>query len=143
MNPNYYLVVSSLTFITPAIVSYKTQNYDVSVLCSIVSLVSSLYHISKNPYLLYIDYILNQIAHITILYRILPGRWASIPPYSIWLCYIIFIYYYGYLTKSLIWNPDLDKATPWHMTLHISTSLITSYSIHVTHLKCINVKTPL
>ena len=39
------------------------------------------------------------------------------PAYSVWLSYAIFIYYYGYLTKTLVWNPDLDAATPWHMTL--------------------------
>lgn len=119
MQSNYYLVLSSLTFLAPAIVS-------------------SYYHFSKNHYILYIDYPLNQITHITTLYRILPGRWASMPAYSVWLSYVIIIYYYGYITKTLIWNPDLDAATPWHMTLHISTAFTTMYTIYTTHskLKC-------
>jgi len=132
MNTNYCLVVSSLSFIVPAIVSYKTSNYDVAALCSMVSTVSSLYHITKNPLLLYVDYPLNQITHAITLYRIVPGGWVSLCPYGIWLSYVIFIYYYGYVTKSLIWNDDLNAATPWHMTLHLSTAFTTSYTVYVT-----------
>jgi hypothetical protein len=132
MNPNLLLALSSLSFLAPAITSYKSGYYDITTLCSIISLVSSLYHITKNPYLLYIDYPLNQITHIITVYRILPGGWASMPYYSLWLSYAIFIYYYGYLTKTLIWNPDLDAATPWHMTLHISTAGTTCYTVWAT-----------
>lgn len=53
MNPNLWIVLSSLTFIGPAIISYKTYNYDVSTLFVLVSIISSYYHFSKNPYLLY------------------------------------------------------------------------------------------
>lgn len=134
MEPNYLLVLSSLSFIIPGIVSYNTCNYDVSVLFILESIVSSLYHATKNPYILYIDYSLNQITHIISLYRILPGKFTSIPYYTIWLLYVICIYYYGYLTKSLVWNPNLDAATPWHISLHVSTSLITSYTIYNTYL---------
>jgi len=134
MEPNPWLVLSSLNFLAPALVSYKTKNYDVATLCCIVSVVSSLYHITKNPYLLYIDYPLNQLTHITTVYRILPGGWASMPAYSLWLSYVLFIYYYGYINKTLIWNPDLDAATPWHMTLHLSTAYTTCYTVYATYL---------
>ena len=132
MKPNILLVLSSLSFLAPSIVSYKTNNYDISTLCALVSIISSYYHFSKNPYLLYIDYPLNQITHIITVYRILPGGWASMPYYSLWLSYAIFIYYYGYLTKTLVWNPYLDAATPWHMTLHLSTAATTSYTVWAT-----------
>ena len=135
MKSNYYLILSSLTFLGPAIISYKTGTYDLAILCTLVTIISSYYHYSKNPYLLYIDYPLNQISHITTVYHILPGGWVSIPAYSVWLSYAVYIYYYGYLTKSLIWNPDLDAATPWHMTLHISTALTTMYTVYATHNK--------
>jgi hypothetical protein len=138
MKSNYCLVLSSLTFAAPAIISYKTGTYDLAILCALITIISSYYHYSKNPYLLYIDYPLNQITHITTVYRILPGRWASMPVYSVWLSYIIYIYYYGYLTKSLVWNPDFDAATPWHMTLHISSAFTTMYTVYATHnkIKC-------
>jgi hypothetical protein len=132
MQPNYWLVLSSLSFVAPAIVSYKTGTYDVASLCILVSIISSYYHATKNPYLLYLDYPLNQITHLTTVYRILPGGWDSMPAYSLWLSYAIFIYYYGNLTKTLVWNPDLDAATPWHMTLHISTAATTSYTVWAT-----------
>ena len=133
MEPNYWLILSSLSLLAPAFVSYKTRIYDLSLLCVIVTVISSWYHYSKNPYILYIDYPLNQITHLTTVYRILPGGWASMPMYTLWLSYVVFIYYYGFVTHTLIWNPDLHAATPWHMTLHISTSVITSYTVYATY----------
>jgi hypothetical protein len=55
------------------------------------------------------------------------------PAYSVWLSYVLFIYYYGYINKTLVWNPDFDSATPWHMTLHASTAFTTSYTVYATY----------
>ena len=55
------------------------------------------------------------------------------PAYAAWLSYVIFIYYYGYQNKTLVWNPDLQAATPWHMSLHISTAATTSYTVYSTY----------
>jgi len=134
MNANYWLVVSSLSFIAPSIVSYKTYNYDITALYIMITITSSYYHYSKNPYLLYMDYALNQITHITTLHRILPGGWRSMSAYSVWVSYILFIYYYGNLTQTLVWNPNIDEATAWHMTLHMSTAITSSYTLYTTYL---------
>ena len=130
MEPNPWLVVSSLAFLAPAFTCYMTNNYYLSVIYGVVTFVSSTYHATKYPYLLYIDYPLSQIAHVLTLYRIIPGGWASMPYYSGWLSYAIFIYYYGYKYKIMVWNPDLEMATPWHMSLHISTALTTCYTVY-------------
>jgi len=130
----YALVASSFSLLAPAIVSYKTMNYDIASMCALLTFVSSYYHYTKNHYLLYIDYPLNQVIHLTTLYRIIPGGWYSMPVYSIWLFYVVFIYYYGYIHKTIVWNPDYEKATPWHVSLHLSTSIMSSYCIYVTHL---------
>jgi len=107
-----------------------------------VTIVSSSYHFTKNPYLLYIDFPLSQFAHIITLYRILPGGWASMPYYSLWLSYVLFIYYYGYINKSMIWNANLEQATPWHMTLHISTAFTTSYTVYASRNVKLNWQAP-
>jgi len=133
MKPNYWLVLSSLSFLAPAQICYNTNNYALSDLYIVVTAVSSLYHATKSPYLVYIDYSLSQIAHVVTLRVILDGKWASMPYYSIWLSYVIFIYYYGYLNKTLVWNPDLDKATPWHMSLHVSTAFTTCLTVYRTY----------
>lgn len=133
MEPNYWLVLSSFSFIAPVVTSYITKNYDLSVVYLAVVAISSAYHSTKNSYILYIDYPLNQLSHALTLYKIIPGGWASMPYYSAWLSYTIFVYYYGYLHKTMVWNPDLDSATPWHMSLHISTAITTCYTLYASY----------
>jgi hypothetical protein len=67
---------------------------------------------------------------MVILYRIIPGGMKTMPYYFMWLSYTICIYYYGYMNKTLIWNPDVHAATPWHMSLHMTTALTTSYTLY-------------
>ena len=133
MLPNPWLALSSLSFLTSATTCYKTSNYFLTALYIAVSLVSSIYHITKNPYLVYIDYSLSQFAHVSTVYYIVNGKWSSMPAYAAWLSYVVFIYYYGYKNKILIWDPDLQAATPWHMSLHISTAATTSYTVYATN----------
>jgi len=112
MKPNYWLVLSSLTLIAPAIVCHKTGDHGLKLMYILLTTVSSVYHATKNPYLVYLDYSCAQLTNAYSLYIIIKGGWASMPCYSLWLSYIMIVYYYGYINKSLIWNPDLDAATP-------------------------------
>ena len=132
MNPNYWLVLSSCSFIAPAITCYYSKNYLLTYTYCLLTLISSLYHATKNPSLIFIDYSINHIVHILTLWNILKGREYSMPYYCICLSYIFTIYYYGYITKTLVWDYNLDTATPWHMSLHISTSATTSYTVWAT-----------
>ena len=59
MRPNPWLVLSSLSFLVSATTCYKTSNYFLTGLYIAISLVSSTYHLTKNPYLVYIDYSLS------------------------------------------------------------------------------------
>ena len=133
MEPNLWLVLSSFTFLAPALTCYKTSNYFLTSVYILVTVSSSVYHATKNPYLLYLDYPLMQFGHATVLYYIIDGKWASMPYYTLWLLYVIFIYYYGYKNNILVWNPDLEAATPWHMSLHISTAAMSSYTVYSTY----------
>lgn len=98
-----------------------------------VTMISGAYHATKHPYLVYLDYSMSQLAHVMTLHTILPGGTASMPYYSAWLCYVIAIYYYGYLNKSMVWDSDLVKATPWHASLHVSTAFTTCYTVYATY----------
>ena len=132
MKPNLWLVLSSLSFLAPAITCYRSSYYGLSGIYILVTTISSSYHLTKKPSLVYLDYSLSQLAHLLTVHRILKGGWVSMSAYSVWLSYAVFIYYYGYLTKTLVWNPDLDAATPWHMTLHMSTAGTTCYTVWAT-----------
>jgi hypothetical protein len=50
------------------------------------------------------------------------------------------MFYYGYIKKDLVWNPDVRAATPYHVSLHYVASmacalalLITSSSLTLEH----------
>jgi hypothetical protein len=134
MNPNFWLVLSSFSFLAPAALSIKMKSYDIASIYLLVSITSSAYHFTKNPYILYIDYPLNQLSHVMTVYKILPGGMKTMPYYFIWLTYTVYIYYYGYMNNNLIWNPDIQAATPWHFTMHISTAATRYYTLYQTHL---------
>jgi len=131
MNPNPYLVLSSLSFLAPSVVAYQTKNLDLAALYMMIWVISSTYHATKDPYLVYVDYLLAQVTHGITVYRILPGGYVTMPYYSCWFMYTFFIYCYGYMNQVLIWDPDLDKATPWHMSLHVSVGLMGSYTFYI------------
>jgi hypothetical protein len=130
MNPNFWLVLSSLSILGPAALAIQLKRYTISSIYLLVTITSSAYHYTKNPYILYIDYPLNQLSHAVTVYTILPGGMKTMPYYFIWLIYTVYIYYYGYINKNLIWNPDLDAATPWHVTMHVSTAITTYYTLY-------------
>ena len=134
MEPNLYLTGSSLFFIAPCVVSYLTQDYHITVIYVLVTLVSSVYHATKHPRLLHLDVSTAHLAHITTVLRILPGGLATMPYYLAWLVYASFIYYYGYKTQTMVFLPDLKAATPWHISLHLSTSLMTCYTVYAAYL---------
>ena len=133
MKPNMWLVLSSLSFLAPAITCYKTNNTHLTVVYILVTTVSSTYHATKNQSLIYLDYSLSQLAHAMTVYTIIKGGWSSMPYYFVWLMYVVLIYYCGNLNKTLVWNPNLEEATPWHMSLHISTAATTCYTVYATH----------
>lgn len=140
MKPNPYLVLSSLTLGAPAITSYLMNDYLMMSLYGSLTIISSIYHATKNPHLVYLDYTTAQITHAFTIHRIIPGGSASLPYYSGWLAYVVFIYYYGYVNKVMVWNPDLDAATPWHMSLHFACSLMACYTLYATYLVTKKVK---
>jgi hypothetical protein len=135
MEPNYWLVLSSLTFLAPAIVSYNTNNYAVSYVYFTLVPVSCLYHSTKYQYLQYLDYTFAHSAHLMGIYTIIPGGWFAFYYYCLWFSYNFTIYYYGYITKTMIWNPDYASATAWHMSFHISSSIMFSHMIYLTSLQ--------
>jgi len=133
MEPNYWLVLSSMSFIAPTILCYNLNNPILYGVLIMVIYISSAYHATKIPYLLYLDIPLLYTANLITLYNILPGGWKTIPYYLVWLVYALFVYYYGQIHKTMVWNPNLKQATKWHMSLHISTSIMTCYTLYVTH----------
>lgn len=129
MEPNYWLSISSLTYLFPCFVAYSIGYTYLGVLYLVLTVISFIYHSTKIPSLLLIDIPVSHINHILSFLIIIKGGFVSIGLYLTWFLYVIYTYYYGYHTSSLIWHEDPEKSTPWHAGLHILTSLITSITL--------------
>jgi hypothetical protein len=132
MDPNPYLVASSLLFFAPSFLCYTLNLPFLSAIYGLVACVSSTYHATKYPGLLWIDFPLNHLNHIATVVYILQGGWVSMPAYAVWLTYTVYTYYGGYRTSSMIWDPEHDRATPWHAIMHATTAATTMYTVFVT-----------
>lgn len=124
MEPNYWLVVSSFSYCFPCYFYYRLGHSYLTMIYVGVITSSSLYHATKYPSLLWIDIPIAHLAHVSTLLQIWKGGWRSMVPYTFWLLYTLVTYYYGYKTSTLIWNPNIQQATPWHMGMHGLTSLM-------------------
>ena len=125
MKPNYWLCLSSLSYCFPCVMCFRLGHPYLAGVYGLVVTASTSYHATKYPIILYIDIPLAHLAHGLTLYKIVIGGLKSMIPYSFWLTYTVITYYHGYKTNSLIWNPDVQKATPWHAGMHILTSFFT------------------
>jgi len=132
MDPNPYLVASSLSFLFPSLLFYTLRLPFLSSIYGLVACTSSIYHATKHPAILWVDYPLNHISHIATVSYIIQGGWISMPAYVVWLIYTVLTYYVGYRMSSMVWDPVHDRATPWHALLHISTVATTMYTVFVT-----------
>jgi hypothetical protein len=129
MEPNYWLSLSSLSYLLPSYIAYSIGYTYLGVLYIVLTTISVIYHSTKIPSLLLIDIPVSHINHILSFLIIIKGGFISISLYLSWLLYTLYSYYYGYQTSSLIWHKDPEKSTPWHAGLHVLTSLITSITL--------------
>ena len=116
MESNFGLVLSSLTFIFPTVITAYNGHLLSTTSNMIVLCTSTMYHMTKNQYILQYDLIACNINAIVSLYYCITYRKFLI----LWvLLYCLFVYHYGYHNKSLIWSDNYYEATLWHASMHI------------------------
>lgn len=127
--PNIYLVITSLLFIIPVILTLYNKQWLASSACIFILVASTLHHSTKIPEFTAVDKIacfylalvsLYYGFHYNILYVVLPP-----------IVYISLIYYYGYSSNSMVWCEDYTKATLWHSTIHIFSALSITYASYL------------
>jgi hypothetical protein len=117
MNPNPYLVGTSLLFIVPASYAAYTRFWSACAVLTYLMTVSSIYHATKNNYLFYLD----QTA--CILYALYTMH-QSYKHGLIYVWYVgtgftVLVYYGGYLTQSLVYSRNLVVATVCYGVMHL------------------------
>jgi hypothetical protein len=127
LSPNPYLVATSITFVIPTTLAAYKQVWSQYVACLLIIIVSSLYHSTKNEILFWLDQVVCIALTINSIKLALKHKLYAIPATGI--TYILTMYYGGYVTKTLIWSPDLTVATISHMSMHIVTNILVTYVI--------------
>jgi hypothetical protein len=120
MLPNYFLIGSSLLFIIPATIAELQQFWVGYYISLFTTIISSMYHatnLRELAVLVELSYIL--CAMCTFYTCMIKG---SIALWCIPAGFCALVYYGGYLTKTMVWDPDQGVATTWHVIMHIVSS---------------------
>lgn len=132
MKPNPYLVLSSISFVIPTTVAANYRIWNLYAIFLYMTVVSSIYHATKYPPLLYLDYpgcytLVFVVGYET--YKIQKFREFI---FSCSVCAILF--WGGYFTKRFVFSENYMEKTITHCMLHIIVMLSgvrTNYLIHI------------
>jgi len=117
MQPNPYLIATSLMFIIPASYAAYTKYWSACLVLTYLTLVSTIYHATKNNYLFYLD---QTACIIYALYTMCQSyKYGLIYVWYVGTGFTVIVYYGGYLTQSLVYSPNLLVATICHAMMHL------------------------
>ena len=114
--PNPTLVASSLLFAIPMTMGAANQQWNLYFTFLLITLVSSLYHATKNKYLLPIDY----TACYTIVYVMYHHTKKEYPiSFMIGCGSCALLQWGGYATNRLIFSPSKVEKNTSHVLMHL------------------------
>ena len=124
MNPNPYLVASSLVLSAPAIALLYKRELLAGMWCMSLCVTSTLWHATKPryPYLLTTDLFLVYTNMAIASFMSLRGLPYSLAPLSLLVVTGNVLYHCGRYYRCFAWHPDCTVATRWHMILHMIPS---------------------
>lgn len=132
MKPNYWLAASSLCLMMPTWAAWKCGDTIRIWYHTGVTVVSVTYHLTKHPLVFWIDFVTANSMVPSIL-PLVSQRDYTMFTYACGVGYCFFMFYYGYIKKDLVWNPDVDRATPYHVSLHYVASMACALALLITN----------
>ena len=132
MKPNYWLAASSLCLMMPTWAAWKCGDTIRIWYHTGVTVVSVTYHLTKHPLVFWIDFVTANSMVPSIL-PLVSQRDYTMFTYACGVGYCFFMFYYGYIKKDLVWNPDVDQATPYHVSLHYVASMACALALLITN----------
>ena len=126
MEPNYYLVFSSLFLSFPAVAFIIKEEYPqalISLLCCISSVT---WHFTKPRYsiVLTVDKFFAYSAVGLAIHTASKAVPYSLLPLSFFSGWAYLLYIVGYYHKCFSWHPNYTIATRWHMSHHICNGIL-------------------
>lgn len=131
MEPNPYLVCSSLLFVIPTTMGAYYRQWNIYFTFLLMTLISSLYHATKNQYLVIVDYsACYNIVYVMYYQTSKIGHRTNYFIYSGACAACAVLFWGGYLTNHLVFSADPFEKNVSHVTMHlivISSAIATSY----------------
>lgn len=117
MEPNPYLVCSSLLFIVPTTMGAYYRQWNLYLTFLLITIISSLYHATKNKYLIIIDYAACYNIVYVMYYQ--TAKIGQTQNYLIWTGACGMLFWGGYLTKRLVHSPNITEKNISHVLMHL------------------------
>lgn len=122
------LVISSTIFILPTIISVYNKLWLEFSACIYITIISSIHHYIRNNITSILDklgcYYLTYVCYVSAKRVNKLYIWAFAAIYS--LC----VYNIAYFFNILAWNPDINIALMWHISMHLVVALSFSFNLY-------------
>jgi hypothetical protein len=131
MEPNPYLVGSSLLFVIPTTMGAYYRQWDLYFTFLFITLISSLYHATKNKYLLCIDYVACYNIVYVLYYNTRNIGYTYYYMIGTSSCAVLF--WGGYLTNHFIFSTHKFERNVTHIGMHlivVVSGIFASYLIN-------------
>ncbi len=132
MEPNPYLVGSSLLFLIPTTMAAIYRQWPMYFALLYISFISSLYHATKYKYLLPFDYIGCYVLLYTLYQE--TSKLGYLLHFKIGSGSCAILFWGGYLTNHLTWSDNKIEASLSHLVMHfivIASSICTSHLMSI------------
>lgn len=125
------LIISSLLFVVP--ITYAAHHrYWYIYLSFLFMLVTSVaFHSSKNSFILKLDLV--AIVNIILLSLVTAYYINCLPLFIVGSSWILFIYIYGYMNKTMAFSPSYVESRLYHSTIHMIIGLTWVWGISNIH----------
>jgi len=131
MKPNPYLVVSSTLFVIPTTLAANYRFWNIYAIFLYITIVSSLYHATKYPPLLYLDYPGCYTVILVLGYE--TYKVNKFTEFALYYSVCGILFWGGYFTKRLVFSENQIEQTVSHLTMHlivIASGVMTTYQIN-------------
>ena len=117
------LVFSSLFFLVNVVVAFRYGYYFYSFLFFSLVITSVLFHTYKNIYIMVIDklviFMIVLYGSYMLYHKFRMDKLGLISLIVVTFLLTVFLFYYGYLTESYCYDPDVVIGTYYHCLVHV------------------------
>jgi len=126
LQPNPWLVGTSLLFVIPTTVNAYYRQWVPYSASMFLMIASSLYHATKYQPILILDKLACYYLTVANLYYMVQHGVITVPISA--TIYCIYVFQYGYYVKSFVFAEDKQEALAWHISMHLIVILAVVYS---------------